>query len=1152
MSASFVSLHNHTEYSFLDGAIKIKNLVARAVEFKMPALAITDHGGLFGAIEFFETCMDAGVKPIIGFEAYVAPHSRFDKAVSKDERSYSHLILLARNNEGWKNLMRLSSIGYQEGFYYKPRIDMEVLRRYSEGIIATSACVAGAIPRAIVDGNRDRAKQLAMEYLSIFGEGNFYFELQNHGIDEEIVAFEEMIPMGKELGIPFIVANDAHYLNREDAVSHEVLLCIQTQTTMNDPKRYRFSSDEIYFKSPEEMAALFPDQPEALANTLDIAERCNVTIKAKPQLPVPDVPAGFSDPDEYLKALSGQGLRAHYPHVTPGLEERLAYELDIICSMGFSGYFLIVRDFVQAAQKMGVMVGCRGSAAGSLVAFVTGITSVDPIKFDLIFERFLNPERISMPDADIDFADRDRYKVIDYVIDKYGREAVCQIINFGRMKAKMVVKDVARAMGVPVAESNLLSGMVTEKNLEKSIAANGELKRTVENNPQYKELFKHAEVLEGLARQAGMHAGGVIIAPGDVVNWSPLFKQPSNGIVMTQFDMNYVEKAGLIKMDFLGLRTLTVLQEALRLVEKYHQTKLDVWKLPDNDELTYQLFSRGDTTGVFQFESQGMQDYLRKLGPTCVEDLIAMAALYRPGPMDNIDTFIHRKHGKEKVVYLHPMLSEILDVTYGVIIYQEQVMRIAQRMGGFSLGQADILRKAMGKKKADVMEKMGKKFVEGAVAQGIGKKVAQDVFDLMAKFAEYGFNKAHATVYAHVSYQAAYLKAHYPLEYMTANLTSWIGNQDGFLTMKNEAERMGIKILPPDVNSSDEECSIDGGNIRLGMGAIKNVGKGADAIITARAKKGKFTTIYDMAREVDVRQVNKKCLESLICAGALDSLQGTRSQLFEAIDKALEFGSSFQKDRISGQVNLFEDLFAGGGGEAQETTAVVPEPPLPAVDPWQYNHLLQKEKEVLNFYVSGHPLDRFVDEIRGFSTISLKPELFAEVKDNTAVTVGGMITSLRPHTQHNGKTMAFLELEEFDGSIELLVFGDAYEKFKHLLAVDAMVLVHGTMSKRSNEEKGKLKVDNCIALSDARAMLTRSVHLRLKTPGLEVDFLQDIKKIIKDKPGECTLVLHLVTAEQNEYRVKSKQCKLTPDHEIIQELRGRVGKENVWLAKTAA
>lgn len=1150
MSIPFVSLHNHTEYSFLDGAIRIKDLVARAVEFGMPALAITDHGGMFGAIEFYETCMDAGIKPILGFEAYVAPHSRFDRSTSKDERSYTHLILLARDGDGWKNLMKLSSIGYKEGFYYKPRIDMEVLRQHSQGLIGTSACVAGAIPQAILYGDRDRAKKLAEEYVDIFGEGNFYFELQNHGIDDEIVAYDEMIPLGRELGIPFIVANDAHYLRREDALSHEVLLCIQTQTTMDDPKRYRFSSDQIYFKSPAEMAELFPDIPEAMSNTVAIAERCNVSVKMKPQLPVPEVPQGFENPEEYLQALATKGLAEMYPVVTPPLEERLAFELKIICSMGFSGYFLIVRDFVLAAHRMGVMVGCRGSAAGSLVAYVIGITNVDPIKFDLIFERFLNPERISMPDADIDFADRDRYRVIDYVIEKYGRDAVCQIINFGRMKAKMVVKDVARAMGIPVSEANLISGQVTEKNLEKSISANGELKRIIENNPQYQELFKHASVLEGLARQAGMHAGGVIIAPAAVVNWAPLFKQPSNDVVMTQFDMNYVEKVGLIKMDFLGLRTLTVLQESLRLIKKYHGETIDLWKLPDGDEKTYELFGKGETTGVFQFESQGMQDYLRKLKPTCVEDIIAMTALYRPGPMDNIDMFIRRKHGKEAVAYLHPMLSEILDVTYGVIIYQEQVMRIAQKMGGFTLGQADILRKAMGKKKADVMEEMGKKFVIGATGMGIEAKIAKGVFDLMAKFAEYGFNKAHATVYAHVSYQAAYLKAHYQLEYMTANLTSWIGNQEGFLTIKNEAERMGVCVLPPDVNASEDACSINGGNIRLGMGAIKNVGKAADSIIDARAKKGKFSSIFDLTQSTDLRAVNKKSLESLICAGALDSLKGTRAQLFAVIDKAVEYGSTFQKDRISGQVNLFEDLFASS--DVATTVQAVAEPPLPQIEPWPYNMLLQKEKEIMNFYISGHPLDHFKDEVRGFASISLHPEKLTDVKDGAAVTVGGIITSLKMHTQRDGRPMAFLELEEFDGSIELLVFGDAYEKFRHLLAVDSMVLVHGQIGKREGEEKPKLKVDNCVALSESRAKLAKSVHLRLRTQGLEREFLKEIKEICTKASGSCSIVLHLITAEQNEYRVRAKQLTISADSEVLTALRGKVGKENVWLGKTAA
>jgi DNA polymerase III subunit alpha len=1147
----FVHLHNHTEYSFLDGAIRVADLVDRAVHFGMPALAITDHGGLFGAVEFYETCMAKGIKPILGFEAYIAPTSRLDKQSTGDERSYHHLILLARDNEGWKNLMRLSTIGYTEGFYYKPRIDLEVLRAHSAGIIATSACVAGAIPRALVDGNRELARKIALEYRSIFGEKNFYFELQNHGIDVEIVAFDEMIKLGRELGIPFIVANDAHYLNKEDSVSHEVLLCIQTQTTMADPDRYKFSSDQVYFKSPQEMTTLFPDLPEAMANTLEIAERCNVSIKVKPQLPVPAVPEGFAAPDEYLQTISRMGLKEKYAHVTPGLEERLEYELKVICSMGFAGYFLIVRDFVREAEKMGIMVGARGSVAGSLVAHVIGITNVDPIKFDLIFERFLNPERISMPDADIDFADRDRHRVIDYVIKQYGRDSVCQIINYIRMKAKMVVKDVARAMGIPLADANRLSSMVSEKSLEESIAANGELSRAIKGNQQYQELFRHAGVLEGLARQAGMHAGGVIIAPGDVVNWAPLFKQQGTDIVMTQFDMNHIEKVGLIKMDFLGLRTLTVLQETLRLVAKYHTTVIDVWKIPENDEATYRLFGNGETIGVFQFDSQGMQDYLRKLKPTNIDDIIAMAALYRPGPMDNIDTYIHRKHGKEKVTYLHPHLAEILDVTYGVIIYQEQVMRIAQRMAGFTLGEADILRKAMGKKKVEAMEEMRKKFVEGAVSHGINKKVATDVFDLMAKFAQYGFNKAHAAMYAHVAYQCAYLKAHFPLEYLTANLTSYIGNQDEFLKVKNETERMGISILPPDINASDERCSIDNGALRLGLSVIKNVGQAAEVIIEERSRTGRFASLFDLCKRVDLRRVNKKCLESLVCGGALDSLKGTRARLFESIDKSLDYGAGFQKDRLAGQVNLFDEIFAAAGASG-DTAMQTPEPPLADVPPWPYNQILQREKEFLSFYVSGHPLDRFQDEIRGFATISLKPEALASVKDGAVVIVGGLVTSLKPHVQRDGKPMAFLEIEDFDGAIELLVFGDVYEKYRQLLTEDAMVLVHGSISKREGEEKPKIRADRCIALSEAREKLAKSVHVRLNTAGLELEFLQKIRQQCSKDAGECALVIHLVTLEGNEYRVHARAIGVSSSFDVIKELRTLVGKENVWIGKNVA
>jgi DNA polymerase-3 subunit alpha len=1148
--SNFVHLHNHTEYSFLDGAVRIDDMVKRAAEFRMPALAITDHGGMFGVIEFYEKCMAAGIKPVIGFEAYVAPGSRLDRSTTRDERSNYHLLLLAKNRDGYKNLMKLSTIGYTEGFYYKPRIDMESLRAHSAGIICSTACIAGAVPRALIDGRREEAKKIAQEYLSIFGEGNFYFELQNHGIDEELIVFDDMVKLGNELGVPFIVTNDAHYLNAEDAASHEILLCIQTQTTMADPDRYRFSTDQVYFKSPQEMAKLFPDQPEALANTLRIAEQCNVSVKEKTVLPVPDLPEGFDSEETYLRSLAREGLAARYAGAPAMYAERLEFELSVICQMKFAGYFLIVRDFVLTAKNMGIMVGCRGSAAGSLVAHCIGITDVDPIRFDLIFERFLNPERISLPDADIDFADEDRYKVIEYVVKKYGRDSVCQIINFGRMMAKMVVKDVARAMGVPIADAVRLSGMVTEKTLANSIKANGELSRTIEGSAQFKELFRHARALEGLVRQAGMHAGGVIIAPGPVVNWAPLFKQPNSASITTQFDMDWVEKAGLIKMDFLGLRTLTVLQETLRLIKKDHGVDIDLWKLPEGDAATYDLFGRGETTGVFQFESQGMQDYLRKLKPNRIEDLIAMAALYRPGPMQNIDSFIHRKHGKEKVEYPHPMLSGILDITYGVIVYQEQVMRIARDMAGFSMGQADTLRKAMGKKQADVMEKMRTQFIDGAVKKGINTKSAEEVYQLMARFAEYGFNKAHATVYAHVAYQAAYLKAHHPLEYMTANLTSWLGDQDEFLIMKNEAQRLGIKVLPPDINSSDIECRVEAGDIRLGLKAVKNVGKAAESILESRRSKGKFESIFDLCRSVDVHQVNKKALESMVYAGALDSLKGLRSQLFAAIDAAIEYGSGFQKDRLTGQTSLFDGLFADGQTPTAEVN--IPEPELPDIPPWPYNELLAKEKEIMNFYVSGHPLDHFQDEVRGFVSTSMHADALKKLKDGDNVTVGGLITTLRSHMQRDGRPMAFIKLEDFDGSMELIAFGDAFAKYGHLLAPDSMVLAHGQVMMREGETSPKVRIENAMSLVDSREKLAKSVHVRVRTQALEKDFIQELQAECAKMAGECALILHLVTQESNEYRVRARNFRINPGIATIKSLRDRLGKENVWLGKTMA
>ncbi len=1151
-SHPFIHLHTHTEYSFLDGAIRIRDLVEKAVRWHMPALGITDHGGVFGACEFYDECMKQGVKPVLGFEAYIAPDSRTNKTAN-DEAKNSHLILFAKNEAGWKNIIRLSTIGYLEGFYYKPRIDMEVLRQYSEGLIGTTACIAGAVPRAIIAGDRAKARALAAEYLSIFGEGNFYFELQKHGIDEEIIAFEELIVMGREMGIPFIVTNDAHYLEKEDAKAHEILLCLQTQDLLANPGHYRFSTNEMYLKTPQEMLALFPELPEAAKNTVEIAEKCNVKIHRQVQIPVPGIPAEYKDSPQYLEVLAQEGFSKNYPDASPEIRERLKFELNIIKTMGFSGYFLIVRDFLMKADEMGILRGCRGSAAGSIVAYCIGITNVDPIKFDLIFERFLNPERVSMPDVDVDIADHDRYKVIDYVINKYGRDSVCQIINFGRMKAKAAVKDVARVMGISVSESNRLSSMIQEKDLQTSIKANAELKTAIETNPKYKEIFEYARVIEGLARQPGMHAGGVIIAPSELVNWVPLFKQARTDSVMTQFDMKYVESVGLIKMDILGLRTLTVLQEACQLIEKYHGTKIRLWEIPDGDQITYKLFHAGETTDVFQFESQGMQDYLRKLKPTCIEDLIAMTALYRPGPMSNIDSFIHRKHGKEPINYPHPLLKDILDVTYGIIVYQEQVMRIAQKMGAFTLGQADILRKAMGKKDAEKMETMRIKFVEGAVAKGIKKQAAEEVYALMARFAEYGFNKAHATVYAHVSYQAAYLKAHYSLEYMTAVLTSHIGEKEKFLAAKNEAERLGVKVLPPDINRSEIKCAIHDGTVNLGLSVIANVGKAADLIIESREKEGAFKTIYDLCRRVDLRIVNKKSLESLVMAGTMDSLPGTRAQLFNAIESAIEYGNSFQKDRLLGQTNLFSDPVESAGKDhaGAYTNISVPEPELPEIPPWPYNQLLAKEKEVLNFYMSGHPLDHYKDEILGFTTVSLKESALDEIRDGTSVIVGGVITSVKNITQRDGKQMAFLQMEDFYGSVELIAFAEAYTQYNLLCAVDAMVLVRGVLQKKEGNYNYKVIVEKILPLSESREKLVKSVHIRMRTQALEEEFVKEVFSLCGKNKGSCNLVIHLITREENEHRVLSKKIQISPSNDVVEALRNKLGRENVWISQKA-
>jgi DNA polymerase-3 subunit alpha len=1145
----FVHLHNHTEYSFLDGAIPVKKLVRRAVEYKMPALALTDHGGMFGAAEFYHSCMQAGIKPIIGFEAYIIPESRLKRGSGNGQgASANHIVLLARNQEGYENLMRLTSIGYLEGFYYKPRIDKEVLKKHAAGLIGLSACLKGEIP-TLLQEKYDQARESALELQEIFGIGHFYLEIQNHGIDDEIIAFKRVIELSREIKIPLVLTNDAHYLDHKDSSAHEILLCIQTGKTLNDTDRMRFTSDQVYFKSPQEMAELFPEEKEAYENTLKVAEMCNVKIGTKElMLPKFPLPEGFGTEEELLRHLAREGLEKRYNKVTPGLEQRLEYELDIICKMKYSGYFLIVADFTKAARKKGIYVGCRGSAAASLVAYSLFITDIDPIRFNLFFERFLNPERVSMPDADIDFSDRDRQQVIDYVVEKYGRSNVCQIITYGTMQAKAVVRDVARVMGLPYSDGDRIAKLIPlGKDLRESWEMVSELKELIGSRGDLKRLWELALVLEGLIRQPGMHAAGLIIAKDEIVRFAPLYKPSDSNDVMCQYDMTRVEDVGLVKMDFLGLKTLTVLQDAVLLIRKNHGKDIDLWHIPYDDKPTYELFGHGDTAGIFQFESNGMRDYLRKLKPERIDDLIAMNALYRPGPMDSIDSYIHRKHGREKIEYLHPALEPVLKETYGVITYQEDVMMIAREIAGFSLGRADNLRRAMSKKKAEEMEKARKEFVQGAVAKKVDAAIAEKIFEPMAKFAGYGFNKAHAAVYAHLAYQSGYLKTHYPSEYMAALLSSYMGDSDDIVKYVQECRRMKVEVLPPDVNESDEYFTVVGkGKIRFGLAAVKNVGDAAvESIKKVRKEKGPFTNLFDFAQRVDLRTANKRVIESLIVSGAFDSFPGSRSQKFAAIDSVIEYGQSFQEDQERGQTSLFDM-----GDSSPTSLASTSQPALPEVPLWPYMDLLTKEKEVLGMYVTGHPLEKYRDEVMGLVSLHFSKEEFESTPDDKEVIVGGIITNVKTIvTKRDGKPMAFIVLEDFFGTIEIVVFPDIYEKHTACFQNDTMIMISGKFEKK--EERAKMLASNVMMLSDAREKLTRSVHVHLKTAGLEDAQLQEIKNICAKTAGPCKLVLHVHTHDGNEYRIGSNTVKTRASPEIIEALRGIVGNDYVTIGRNA-
>ena len=1069
LQGKFVHLHVHSEFSLLDGANRIKDLPVRAKELGMDAMAITDHGVMFGAIDFYKACKANGIKPIIGCEVYVAPRRMADRDPSIDNR-YNHLILLAKDNNGYKNLAKLVSLGFTDGFYYKPRIDKEVLEKYHEGLICSSACLAGEVASEIVKGDMEAAKKSALWFKSIFGE-DYYLEIQNNGIKEQVLVNQKLIQLSRELDIPLLATNDSHYLKKEDAYNHEVLLCIQTGKRMSDEDRMRFETDELYIKSPEEMMDYFKAVPDAIENTVKVAEKCNVEFEfGHTILPNYDVPEEFATHYDYLKKLTDDGIRNRYgENPSKDIIERKEYELGVIKKMGYVDYFLIVWDYVHYAKSHGIPVGPgRGSGAGSIVAYAIEITDIDPIKYGLIFERFLNPERISMPDFDIDFDYEKRQDVIDYVARKYGHDHVSQIITFGTMAAKMVIRDVARVLDYPYAEADKLAKMIPNEihiTISKAMEINKELKDLYDTNPEVKKLLDIAMALEGMPRQASTHACGIIIAREPVVNYVPLYAR--DGVISTQYIMTTLEELGLLKMDFLGLRTLTVIRDAKELIKKNRGIDVEFDK-DMADPKVYKLWQDGDSVGIFQFESQGMTNFMKELKPDCLEDIIAGVSLYRPGPMDQIPRYIANKKDSEHAVYTHPALKPILKVTYGCMVYQEQVMQIVRDLAGYSLGRADLVRRAMGKKKLDVMAKERENFVHGkldengnveipgCVRNGIDEASANKIFDEMSEFAKYAFNKSHAACYAVVAYQTAYLKAYYPAEFMAAMLNSFLGNLDKIPIYINECKKSNIAILKPDINKSYTKFTATDNSVRFGLGSIKNVGLAAvDAIVKERENGGEFKDFTDFAERIYGEAVNKKCIESLIRAGAFDNMGKTRCTLIASYEQIIDTIADSQKKNFTNQITMFD--ISNSEEDIQKMKYNYME-----MDEFSEKELLSMEKEMLGIYISGHPLEKYrkqLDEVTNFNTAQIEETMEqmtagekCDLQDGQSVKLAGVITKIKKKFTKSNKVMAFVTIEDLYGSCELIVFESCYNKCSNLLIEESLILCEGRISIRDEND----------------------------------------------------------------------------------------------------
>ena len=1143
MTSEFVHLHNHSDYSLLDGAQRIDQLVNTVDDLKMDSVALTEHGNMFSVVPYYQKAKKAGIKPIIGCEAYVAVGSRFDKqARAEGGWGNNHLVLLAQNYTGYKNLMKLVTAGYLEGFYYRPRMDLELLRQYSEGLICMSACLKGEIPEKMLQGDYEGAKEAALRYAEIFPE-RFYLEIQNHGIPEEEANIKNMKKLSQDLGLPLVCTNDAHYARKEHWEAHDIHICLGMGKERSDPNRMRYSTPEFYFKSQDEMYEMFKDFPEAIENTRRIADSIDLELPIGeyhlPKFPIPEEESS-NDPDEYLKSLTQTGAAERYGEISPEIEKRINHELTVIKNMGFAGYFLITADFVRYAKKTKIPVGPgRGSAAGSIISYSLGITNIDPLNHDLLFERFLNPDRISMPDIDIDFCIERRGEVIDYIKEQYGEKSVTQIITFGKMKAKQVIRDVGRVMGYSFGDVDKIAKTIPNElniTLDTALEKSPELREMAEG--EYKELMEHSKVLEGMHRHASIHAAGVVIAPGDLTDYVPLYKSSTDDVT-SQYDMKGLEELGLLKMDFLGLRNLTVIDKAVKLIEKKGED-IDIDTLPLDDSSVYELFSKGYTIGVFQFESSGMREFLKKLKPTMIEDLIAMNALYRPGPMDNIDNFISRKHGKKNIAYTHPLMEPILKETYGIIVYQEQVMQIAHEIAGFTLAEADVMRRAMGKKIKSLMKKLSIKFIDGASEKGISKLKAEDIFTLIEKFAKYGFNKSHSTAYAYVAYQTAWLKTHYPAEFMSANLTSEMGNIDRVVILINECKKMGIEVAPPDINVSFEDFRpVDGAKISYGLNAIKNVGaKALEIIIEERSERGGYESIFDLCARVDQQKVNKRVLESLIMSGALDSMEGNRAQKFCAIDGAIHYGQQMQSEKDRNQVDMF------GGRESDDS--LIKTPDLQNIPEWIEKESLDKERAVLGLYVSGHPLLEHAEDLEEFTNVDFSEE--QELSKNDKVTLGGMITKINKRFDRRNRPMAFFNMDCLGGHAEVIAFSDCFQAYENLIQEGNVVFIRGKSSENTDFSDLKIMADDIVPVDKVRHRLSMRLNIKFKNNSTSPDDVDELMDMARRFPGECRLVFHLPNnGHLKNMRVMAHNIKISTEKEFIRKLREKYGKDNVWV-----